>query len=110
MDLELVNFDRPTEVRTFAKGKFELYKVGPTTLGRATYEPGWKWSEHVGIATGATSCQVEHVGLMLSGQDAIARESAPAAGVSELTLRSPCDGFAMLGPFTWLGSRPWRHS
>jgi quercetin dioxygenase-like cupin family protein len=68
MDLELVNFDRPTEVRTFAKGRFELYAVGPATLGRATYEPGWKWSEHVGPATGQTSCQVEHVGLVLSGQ------------------------------------------
>jgi hypothetical protein len=68
MDLELVNLEHPTEVRTFAKGKFELYEVGPTTLGRATYEPGWKWSEHVGRATGETLCQVEHVGLVLSGQ------------------------------------------
>jgi hypothetical protein len=67
MDLELVNFDSPSGLRTFAKGRFELYKVGPT-LGRATYEPGWKWSEHVGPATGESSCQVEHVGLVLSGQ------------------------------------------
>ena len=68
MDLALVNFDSPTEVRTFEKGKFEVYAVGPTTLGRATYEPGWKWSEHVGRSMGETSCQVEHVGLVLSGQ------------------------------------------
>jgi quercetin dioxygenase-like cupin family protein len=68
MDLELVNFDDPTEVRTFEKGRFELYKVGPATLGRATYEPGWKWSEHVGAATGEASCQVEHVGLVLRGE------------------------------------------
>jgi quercetin dioxygenase-like cupin family protein len=72
MHLELVNFDNPTEVRTFEKGRFELYSVGPATLGRATYEPGWRWSEHVGPATGGTSCQVEHVGLVLSGQ-AVAR-------------------------------------
>lgn len=70
MDLELVNFDDPTEVRTFEKGRFELYSVGPTTLGRATYEPGWRWSEHVGPATGEASCQVEHVGLVVSGQAA----------------------------------------
>jgi quercetin dioxygenase-like cupin family protein len=68
MDLELVNFDNPTEVREFEKGRFELYEVGPTTLGRATYEPGWKWSEHVGPVTGESSCQVEHVGLVLRGQ------------------------------------------
>lgn len=72
MDLELVNFQSPTEVRTFDRGRFELYKIGPMTLGRATYEPGWKWSEHVGQATGDTSCQVEHVGLVMSGQ-AVAR-------------------------------------
>ena len=67
MDLELINFQSPTEVRTFDRGRFELYKIGPMTLGRATYEPGWKWSEHVGQATGETSCQVEHVGLVMSG-------------------------------------------
>ena len=71
MDLELINFDNPTEVRTFEKGKFELYKVGPTTLGRATYEPGWKWSEHVGAPAGASSCMVEHVGLVISGRAAV---------------------------------------
>ena len=37
------------------------------TIGRATYEPGWKWSEHVGKAMGAKSCQVEHVGMVVSG-------------------------------------------
>jgi quercetin dioxygenase-like cupin family protein len=68
VDVALVNFDEPAETREFEKGRFELYRVGPATLGRATYEPGWKWSEHVGPATGATSCQVEHVGLVLSGQ------------------------------------------
>jgi quercetin dioxygenase-like cupin family protein len=67
MDLTLLNLDSPTEVRTFPKGRFELYKIGPTTVGRATYEPGWKWSEHVGAQAGEASCQVEHVGLVLSG-------------------------------------------
>jgi hypothetical protein len=71
MDLTLINFDAPSEVRTFEKGRFELYEVGPTTLGRATYEPGWRWSEHVGAATGERSCQVEHVGLVLAGQAAV---------------------------------------
>jgi quercetin dioxygenase-like cupin family protein len=41
------------------------------TLGRATYEPGWRWSEHVGAATGTPSCPVEHVGLVLSGRAAV---------------------------------------
>ena len=68
MDLTLVNLDSPTERRSFEKGRFDIYRVGPMTLGRATYEPGWKWSEHVGAPLGQTSCQVEHVGLVLSGR------------------------------------------
>jgi quercetin dioxygenase-like cupin family protein len=71
MDLKLLNLDAPTEVRTFEKGRFEVYVVGPMTLGRATYEPGWRWSEHVGAATGKRSCRVEHVGLVISGRAAV---------------------------------------
>jgi hypothetical protein len=48
MDLTLLSLDEPTETRTFDHGRFELYSVGPMTIGRATYEPGWRWSEHVG--------------------------------------------------------------
>jgi quercetin dioxygenase-like cupin family protein len=54
-------------VRTFEKGKFELVRIGGMTIGRATYEAGWKWSEHVGKAMGKTSCEVEHVGIVISG-------------------------------------------
>ena len=64
----LKRFEKPDEVRTFEKGKFELVHVGGMTIGRATYEPGWKWSVHVGAATGAKMCQVEHVGLVVSGR------------------------------------------
>jgi quercetin dioxygenase-like cupin family protein len=68
VDLTLINLSDPTEVRTFEKGRFEVYRVGPMTLGRATYEPGWVWSEHVGKALGLAMCAVEHVGLVMSGQ------------------------------------------
>jgi quercetin dioxygenase-like cupin family protein len=68
VDLALISLDEPHEVRTFEKGRFEVYRVGPMTIGRATYDPGWRWSEHVGGRTGDRSCQVEHVGLVLSGQ------------------------------------------
>ena len=53
LPLALVNFDSPDEVRTFPLGRFEVYTVGPMTLGRATYEPGWRWTEHVGAAADA---------------------------------------------------------
>jgi quercetin dioxygenase-like cupin family protein len=71
LDLALLNLGAPTETRSFEKGRFEVYEIGPATLGRATYEPGWRWSEHVGAASGERLCQVEHVGLVLSGQAAV---------------------------------------
>jgi uncharacterized cupin superfamily protein len=37
------------------------------TIGRATYQPGWRWSVDVGAEIGETLCQVEHVGLVVSG-------------------------------------------
>ena len=70
-DLTLIALEHPTEVRTFEKGRFEVYRVGPMALGRATYEPGWRWSTHVGAGTGEASCPVEHVGLVLSGAAAV---------------------------------------
>lgn len=45
-----------------------MVRLGGMTIGRATYEPGWKWSEHVGRAAGAKSCAVEHVGMVPSGR------------------------------------------
>ena len=74
MDVILKRFEEPDEVRVFEKGKFELVHVGGMTIGRASYEPGWKWSVHVGAATGAQSCQVEHVGMVLSGRATAAME------------------------------------
>jgi len=66
-DVLLKRFDNPDEVRTFEKGKYEVMTLGGMTIGRATYEPGWKWSVHVGPLSGAKLCEVEHVGLVLSG-------------------------------------------
>jgi hypothetical protein len=63
----LKRFESPDEVRMLQKGRFELVRLGGMTIGRATYEPGWKWSEHVGPSVGATRCNVAHVGLVLSG-------------------------------------------
>jgi len=67
MDVILKRFENPDEIRVFEKGKFEIVEIGGMTMGRATYEPGWKWSEHVGKAMGVSSCSVEHVGMVVSG-------------------------------------------
>jgi hypothetical protein len=67
MSVILKRFETPDEVRLFPKGRFELVTIGGLTIGRATYEPGWKWSVHVGPTAGAERCTVEHVGLVLAG-------------------------------------------
>jgi quercetin dioxygenase-like cupin family protein len=69
MDVNAIikRFDSPDEVRDMTLGRFEVIHLGGLTVGRATYQPGWKWSVHVGPAVGATRCTVEHIGLVLSG-------------------------------------------
>lgn len=67
MDVILKRFESPDEIRTFDKGKFETVTLSGMTIGRATYEPGWKWSEHVGPDVGLSYCTVEHVGIVVSG-------------------------------------------
>jgi hypothetical protein len=61
------SFDHPDETRELTRGRFEIVRIGGMTIGRATYEPGWRWSEHVGRPLGVTRCTVEHVGLVLEG-------------------------------------------
>jgi 2-hydroxychromene-2-carboxylate isomerase len=68
IDVILRRFEQPDEVRTFEKGKFEIVRIGGMTIGRATYDPGWRWSLHVGSATGVSTCAVEHVGIVVSGR------------------------------------------
>lgn len=72
--VDLKRFETPDEVRTFEKGRLSVVKVGGMTLGRAEYEPGWKWSRHVGPTVGASRCTVEHVGMVLSGTATVAFE------------------------------------
>ena len=63
----LRRFEAPDEVRTFEKGRFEIVHIGGTSIGRATYQPGWRWSVDVGAKLGQTHCTVEHLGYVVSG-------------------------------------------
>ena len=67
LEIILRRFEQPDETREFDKGRFELVRIGGVVIGRATYAPGWKWSEHVGPKVGASRCDVEHLGLVLAG-------------------------------------------
>ena len=61
------SLDSPEEVREFPKGKLELVKLGDVTVGRGTFEPGWKWSDHVKPVAQTDSCEQPHLGYVVSG-------------------------------------------
>ncbi len=65
--IESRNFKNPDEVRTFTKGKVELVKLGEATIGRATFESGWRWSTCVKPLANTNSCEAAHFGYQLSG-------------------------------------------
>src|SRR5438552_2358267 len=83
----LKRFEDPDEVREFDKGRFEVVNIGGMTIGRAIYEPGWRWSEHIGPVSGTDLCDVEHVGMVVSGKATVAIQ-----GQDVITLR-PGDVF-----------------
>ncbi len=66
-------FENPDEVREFTdgKGRVELVELNGHVVGRSTYYPGWRWSEHVKPMTGSDSCQVEHFGYVMEGRMAL---------------------------------------
>ena len=67
--IEVKNFDSPDETRPFeGKGKADVVNIGGQVLGKAVFEPGWKWSENVKPIAGTDSCQVSHLGYVLSGR------------------------------------------
>jgi hypothetical protein len=85
-DVILKRFEEPDEIRKFDKGIFELVHIGSMTIGRATYQPGWKWSEHVGPTVGQTHCQVEHLGLVVSGHATAAMQDGTIHDLTQGTI------------------------
>jgi hypothetical protein len=68
-DIEIKSFDSPDETRPFeGKGQAEVVNVGGRSIGRGTFEPGWRWSENLKPIAGTDSCQVSHLGYVLSGR------------------------------------------
>jgi hypothetical protein len=64
---ELKNFEKPDEVREFPQGRLELIKIGGVTVGRAIFEPGWRWASSVQPLAKTRSCEASHFQYHLSG-------------------------------------------
>jgi hypothetical protein len=100
--VEHKSIEAPEEVRTFDGGRMELVWVGGTTFVRATFEPGFRWSESLKPKVGTDSCQLPHTGYVMSGRLAVAPD-----GGEEVVL-SPGDVFSIEpGHDTWVvGEEP----
>ncbi len=64
---ELKGFDKADEVRAFPKGKVELLTIGGATIGRASLEPGWRWSTSVMPIAKTSSCEAPHFQYHVAG-------------------------------------------
>lgn len=64
---ELKHFGKPDEIREFPKGRLELVKIGGATIGRAVFEPGWRWSTSVQPIAKTKSCEAPHLQYHVAG-------------------------------------------
>lgn len=64
---EKVNFSKPTDVRSFPLGKVDLVQVGGATIGRAVFQPGWRWSKSVKPLAKTESCEAPHFQYHIAG-------------------------------------------
>jgi thiosulfate/3-mercaptopyruvate sulfurtransferase len=65
-----MSLNEPEEVRTFeaGSGQLDLVNLDAGPVGRATFQPGWRWSEHVKPIAGTDSCQAAHTCYFLAGR------------------------------------------
>jgi uncharacterized cupin superfamily protein len=66
--LQRKNIGTPDETRTFPQGTFNIVRLGDVAMARSQLQPGWRWSEHVKPIAGTESCQVHHLGYVISGR------------------------------------------
>ena len=64
---ELKSFGKPDEVREFPLGRVELIRIGGATIGRAIFEPGWRWATSVQPLAKTQICEAPHFPDHVSG-------------------------------------------
>ena len=82
-DLESKSFNEPDEKRRPPMTQVDVVTLGGTTLGRFTFEPGWRWSETVKTVVHTDSCQVNHRGFCTAGTLTVQLEDG-----SQMTIRA----------------------
>ena len=89
--MEVKHLNSPDEVRKFENGKIELVKMGGGAIGRAKFEPGWRWSKHVKPIAKTDSCEAPHFQYHVSGVLHIVMNDGTAkdVGPGEISLVPP---------------------
>ena len=64
---EVKSLNVPDEIRAFPKGRLEVVKIGGASVGRATFQPGWRWSESVKPLANTKSCEAPHFQYHIAG-------------------------------------------
>lgn len=93
------NFDKPDETRPFeaGTGRLDLFNTEGGAVGRAVFEPGWRWSLHIKPLAGTDSCRSAHTGYVVSGRMKIVMDDGESAEIG------PGD-FIRIAPGTTPGS------
>ena len=101
--IEKGRFDAPDETRTPDKTKLEIVNLGGVSVGRATFQPGWRWDECIKPVVGTESCQAHHIGTVVSGTLHIVHEDGTESEIG------PGDAYVVEpGHNAWVvGDEPW---
>ncbi len=97
------SFDNPDEVRRLPNGRIDIYQLHDIVIGRAVFEPGWRWSVDVKPIAGTASCQYHHVGVSVSGRVGVRMDDGTTVEIGpESVLDIPP------GHDSWvIGDEPW---
>lgn len=99
---ELMSFGKPDEIREFPKGRLELVKIGGATIGRATFQPGWKWSTSIQPIAKTKSCEAPHFQYHIAGTLQVKMDDG-----TELTCRAGDVSLLPSGHDAWVvGNEP----
>jgi hypothetical protein len=99
------SFDSPDETRTFENGKVDIVHLGDVTIGRAEFQPRWRWSTSVKPIAGTDSCQAHHIGYAVSGRLHVAADDGTEAevGPGEAYVVMPGHDAWVVGDDTFVG-------
>lgn len=101
--LQCRRFATPDDVRTFVHGRAEVLTLDETVVGRATYQPGWRWTVDMPAIAGTSTCQLHHLGYSISGLMHVVMEDGQELDVTpESVYEIPA------GHDAWVvGDSPW---